>query len=95
MLFCLAAVVVGAPSRLGRQYDSPRGRQLGANVPRTSPPRLPIEEYRPPIAIIRDERQDYGDGNFHYEYETENGIYMRRQGAPGSRGQSNMQGVFR
>lgn len=38
---------------------------------------------------------DDGNGNFNYEYEAENGIYKRVQGTPGSRGQSNMRGVFR
>lgn len=56
------------------------------------------EEYRPdyrPIAILRDERQDYGDGNFRYEFETENGILVNAEGAPGSQGQSNIRGFFR
>ncbi|XP_050720541.1 cuticle protein AM1199-like isoform X1 [Eriocheir sinensis] len=56
------------------------------------------EEFRPdyrPIAILRDEREDYGDGNFRYEFETENGILVNAVGAPGSKGQSNIQGFYR
>ncbi|KAK3857450.1 hypothetical protein Pcinc_036283 [Petrolisthes cinctipes] len=48
-----------------------------------------------PIEVIRDERVDQGDGNFQYEFETENGIYTNAVGAPGSLGQSNMQGSYR
>lgn len=56
------------------------------------------EEFRPdyrPIAILRDEREDYGDGNFRYEFETENGILVNAVGTPGSQGQSNIQGFYR
>ncbi|XP_071552004.1 cuticle protein AMP4-like isoform X3 [Panulirus ornatus] len=51
-------------------------------------------EYRH-IAILRDEREDRGDGNFRYEFETENGIHVNAVGAPGSNGQSNIQGFYR
>ncbi|KAK4304196.1 hypothetical protein Pmani_023830 [Petrolisthes manimaculis] len=47
-----------------------------------------------PIAILRDERDDFGDGNFRYEFETENGILTNAVGTPGSQGQSNIQGFF-
>lgn len=50
-------------------------------------------EYRQ-IAILRDEREDFGDGNFRYEFETENGILTNAVGTPGSQGQSNIQGYF-
>lgn len=56
------------------------------------------EEFRPdyrPIAILRDEREDYGDGNFRYEFETENGILVNAVGTPGSQGQSNIEGYYR
>lgn len=43
---------------------------------------------------IVDERSDNGDGNFQYRFETSNGIVEQRLGAPGSEGQSNMQGDF-
>ncbi len=55
------------------------------------------DEYRPEyrhIAILRDEREDFGDGNFRYEFETENGIVTSAVGTPGSQGQSNIQGYF-
>ncbi|KAK4304202.1 hypothetical protein Pmani_023836 [Petrolisthes manimaculis] len=48
-----------------------------------------------PIQVISDQRVDQGDGNFQYEFETENGIYTNAVGAPGSQGQSNMQGSYR
>lgn len=51
-------------------------------------------DYRP-IAILRDEREDFGDGNFRYEFETENGILTNAVGTPGAQGQSNIQGFFR
>lgn len=57
-----------------------------------------LQEFRPdyrPIAILRDEREDYGDGNFRYEFETENGILVNAVGTPGSQGQSNIAGFYR
>ncbi|KAG7158114.1 cuticle protein AMP4-like [Homarus americanus] len=47
------------------------------------------------IEIVRDERQDSGDGNFKYEFETANGIVVSAVGTPGETGQSNIEGVFR
>ncbi|XP_071552015.1 cuticle protein AM1159-like isoform X1 [Panulirus ornatus] len=44
--------------------------------------------------IIVDEREDLGDGNFNYRYETSNKIYESRTGTPGVAGQSNMDGVI-
>ncbi|MPC50968.1 Cuticle protein AMP1A [Portunus trituberculatus] len=55
----------------------------------------PQEFAAPVIQIVRDERTDQGDGNFNYLFETENGIATNVQGAPGSVGQSNMQGSYR
>ncbi|XP_053631853.1 cuticle protein AM1199-like [Cherax quadricarinatus] len=54
---------------------------------------LDRKDYRP-IAIIKDNRQDYGDGNFNYDFETENGIVVSAVGTPGSKGQSNIQGSY-
>ncbi|XP_045621218.1 cuticle protein AM1199 [Procambarus clarkii] len=51
-------------------------------------------EYRQ-IAILRDEREDRGDGNFRYEFETENGIHVNAVGTPGEKGQSNIEGFYR
>ncbi|XP_066941329.1 cuticle protein AM1159-like [Macrobrachium rosenbergii] len=45
--------------------------------------------------ILRDERQDLGNGAFVYEFEADNGISESRRGFPGSQGQSNMEGSFR
>ncbi|XP_053631864.1 cuticle protein AMP1B [Cherax quadricarinatus] len=42
-----------------------------------------------------DERDDSGDGNFNYKFETSNGIYEERSGVPGAEGQSNIEGVYR
>ncbi|ROT72354.1 Cuticle protein AMP3 [Penaeus vannamei] len=44
--------------------------------------------------ILVDEREDRGDGNFRYRFETSNGINTEKVGTPGSQGQSNMQGAF-
>ncbi|XP_042229147.1 cuticle protein AM1159-like [Homarus americanus] len=49
----------------------------------------------PPVVILRDDRQDSGDGNFNYAFEADNGIAVEASGTPGSAGQSNMQGVYR
>ncbi|KAK3857451.1 hypothetical protein Pcinc_036284 [Petrolisthes cinctipes] len=46
------------------------------------------------FAVLRDDRVDNGDGNFNYNFETENGISTSVQGTPGSFGQSNMRGSF-
>ncbi|XP_064084351.1 cuticle protein AM1199-like [Macrobrachium nipponense] len=48
-----------------------------------------------PIAILKDERQDLGNGEFTYTFETENGITESRRGYRGSKGQINMEGVYR
>ena len=45
--------------------------------------------------ILKDDRTDNGDGNFHYSFETSNGIQDTKTGVPGSAGQSNMNGDFR
>merc|ERR1712183_706531 len=47
-----------------------------------------------PIAILRDERTDNGDGHFSYSFEAENGIRSDVVGRPGSAGQSNMEGSY-
>nr|AAV28477.1 arthrodial cuticle protein AMP6.0 [Callinectes sapidus] len=44
--------------------------------------------------ILTDEREDRGDGNFFYRFETSNGIQKEKTGTPGSEGQSNMVGSF-
>ncbi|XP_037798501.1 larval cuticle protein 65Ag1-like [Penaeus monodon] len=49
---------------------------------------------RPFVAILRDERQDLGDGAFSYVFEAANGIRESRVGYPGSKGQTNMQGSY-
>ncbi|XP_045621210.1 cuticle protein AM1199 [Procambarus clarkii] len=51
------------------------------------------QDYKP-IAILKDNRVDYGDGNFNYDFETENGIAVNAVGTPGSKGQSNIQGSY-
>ncbi|XP_069942947.1 cuticle protein AM1199-like [Cherax quadricarinatus] len=63
--------------------------QFGQQFPRYDRP-----DYRH-IAILRDNRHDSGDGNFNYEFETENGISVSAVGRPGSKGQSNIQGSYR
>ncbi|XP_064084341.1 cuticle protein AM1199-like [Macrobrachium nipponense] len=49
----------------------------------------------PPVAILRDERQDQGNGEFAYTFEADNGISESRRGYLGAFGQSNMEGSFR
>lgn len=57
-------------------------------------PQFSSPDYRI-IQVLRDSRQDQGDGNYNYEFETENGIYTNVEGRPGSAGQSNKAGSFR
>ncbi|XP_063598373.1 cuticle protein AM1199-like [Penaeus indicus] len=76
----LVAVAVAAP-QFGNQYGNQFDRRDRVN-------------YRP-IAILRDDRQDFGDGNFNYQFETENGINVNARGTPGSKGQSNIEGYYR
>ncbi|XP_063598673.1 cuticle protein AM1199-like [Penaeus indicus] len=61
-------------------------------APQFTRPNLPD---RPFVAILRDERQDLGDGAFSYVFEAANGISESRVGYPGSKGQANMQGSYR
>ncbi|ROT62344.1 Cuticle protein AMP4 [Penaeus vannamei] len=44
---------------------------------------------------LSDERQDNGDGNFRYSFQTSNDISASQVGTPGILGQSNVQGSFR
>ncbi|XP_042241693.1 cuticle protein AM1199-like [Homarus americanus] len=76
---CLAAVAVAAP-QFGRQF-----------IQRDRPLR---PEYRP-IAILRDNRYDNGDGSFSYDFEGENGIFASAVGRRSSQGQSNIEGSYR
>ncbi|XP_068226090.1 cuticle protein AMP4-like [Palaemon carinicauda] len=57
-------------------------------------PQQQFEQRAPPVAIVRDDRVDQGDGNFNYAFAAENGIETEVAGAPGSVGQSNMQGFY-
>ncbi|XP_027218480.2 cuticle protein AM1199-like [Penaeus vannamei] len=63
-----------------------------AAAPQFTRPNLPD---RPFVPILRDERQDLGDGAFSYVFEAANGIRESRVGNPGSKGQTNMQGSYR
>lgn len=98
VLLAAVAVVVGRPQRSQPRQSYSRGRQLtqpaqqGVQQAQAFPSSDP--NYRP-IAILSDNRQDYGDGNFNYDFETENGIGVNAVGTPGSRGQSNIQGFYR
>ncbi|XP_050720519.1 cuticle protein AM1199-like isoform X2 [Eriocheir sinensis] len=86
LLLCLAAAASAAP-----QFGFFQNTRFPTR-PRTAITPRPLT-YRP-IAILRDERENYGDGNFRYDFETENGIRMNAVGTPGSRGQSNIQGSY-
>ncbi|KAK8377501.1 hypothetical protein O3P69_013853 [Scylla paramamosain] len=50
---------------------------------------------RPVVLVLRDDRQDNGDGNFNFAFEADNGIAEERSGTPGVEGQANMQGSYR
>ncbi|KAK8377242.1 hypothetical protein O3P69_013706 [Scylla paramamosain] len=105
LLLVAVAVVAAAPQhRHVRQNYASRGRQLSQPQPLSPPVQSlpPQRAFAPttnqnyqPIAIISDNRLDNGDGNFKYDFETENGIVVNVVGAPGSQGQSNMQGFYR
>ncbi|KAK8745550.1 hypothetical protein OTU49_000258 [Cherax quadricarinatus] len=77
---CLVAVAVASP-QFGRQSFRPI-------------PAAPRQDYRH-IAILSDNREDHGDGNFKYDFETENGIKVSALGRPGSAGQSNIEGNYK
>ncbi|XP_068215686.1 cuticle protein AM1274-like [Palaemon carinicauda] len=47
-----------------------------------------------PVAILRDERVDQGDGNFNYAFAADNGIEMEVSGAPGAEGAVSMRGYY-
>ncbi|XP_045621208.1 cuticle protein AM1159 [Procambarus clarkii] len=53
------------------------------------------QDGKPVVVILRDDRQDSGDGNFNYAFEADNGILTEASGSPGAQGQSNIQGVYR
>ncbi|XP_037798822.1 cuticle protein AM1239-like [Penaeus monodon] len=61
-----------------------------AAAPQFTRPNFPD---RPFVAILRDERQNLGDGTFSYVFVF--GIRESRVGYPGSKGQTNMQGSYR
>ena len=68
-LFCLAALVAGAP-------QIHEGKQR-------------------PIAILQENHEDAGDGNFEYGFQSENGIAVEVSGVPGDKGQNRVKGVYR
>ncbi|XP_066941327.1 uncharacterized protein [Macrobrachium rosenbergii] len=92
---CLPQVVVLA-SLLAVGYGAPQFFSRG--FPFTPRPFRPAPAPQPyhnrHIATIRDFREDQGNGNFRYEFETENGINVNAVGRPGSKGQSNIAGSF-
>ncbi|XP_064084080.1 cuticle protein AM1159-like [Macrobrachium nipponense] len=48
-----------------------------------------------PVAILRDERTDNGDGTFSYVFEADNGIAAQASGVQGFQGGSNVEGSYR
>lgn len=48
-----------------------------------------------PIQILLDERVQPENGVYSFQVETENGIVHSEQGVAGSRGQTNVQGLYR
>ncbi|XP_042229094.1 cuticle protein AM1159-like [Homarus americanus] len=53
-----------------------------------------LQDNQPLALVLRDDRQDNGDGTFNYVFEADNGITVEASGTPGSAGQSNVQGAF-
>ncbi|KAG7158124.1 Cuticle protein [Homarus americanus] len=47
------------------------------------------------IAIVHENSENDGNGNYNFQYEGENGIFVDGSGRRGSKGQSNMQGFYR
>ncbi|XP_042241690.1 cuticle protein AM1199-like [Homarus americanus] len=81
IIACLAAVAIASP-------------QFGSGSFRNRPAPLPRQDYRQ-IAILSDNRVDQGDGNFRYEFESEDGTSVSAVGRPGAAGQSNIEGSYR
>lgn len=52
-------------------------------------------QQQPPVAILLDERVPPENGAYSFQFQAENGIVQSETGAPGSQGQTNVQGVFR
>ncbi|XP_071551774.1 cuticle protein AM1199-like [Panulirus ornatus] len=88
ILACLASVAVAAPQFDDLVAPAPQVEELILPSPR-------LEEIIPVVKILRDDRQDDGNGNFNYAFEADNGIVVEAAGTPGSLGQVNMQGIFR
>ncbi|XP_068226150.1 cuticle protein AM1199-like [Palaemon carinicauda] len=89
VLSCLLAVGCGAPQFFPRTFPF---RHTQPRPFRPIPQPQPY--YNRHINTIRDFREDQGNGNFRYEFQTENGINVNAVGRPGSRGQSNIAGGF-
>ncbi|KAK4304198.1 hypothetical protein Pmani_023832 [Petrolisthes manimaculis] len=58
------------------------------------PPKPTPPTHTPYPGNVSEHREDQGDGNFKYSFETENGIKVTVVGKPGTEGQSNMQGSY-
>ncbi|XP_071551997.1 cuticle protein AMP1A-like [Panulirus ornatus] len=53
-----------------------------------------LQDVRPEVLVLRDERQDDGNGNFNYVLEADNGIYIAASGTRGLQGQANIEGSY-
>ncbi|KAK3891956.1 hypothetical protein Pcinc_004171 [Petrolisthes cinctipes] len=51
-------------------------------------------ENNPPVAILHENRETDGAGNFRYSFEADNGIQVESSGSTGSEGQIIMQGRY-
>ncbi|KAK3857453.1 hypothetical protein Pcinc_036286 [Petrolisthes cinctipes] len=87
ILTCLAITASKSYGFVGRPFASPVAEFHGPGAG------LPPPHIADP-GIVSDHREDQGDGNFKYSFETENGIKVEVEGKPGSKGQSNMQGSY-
>ncbi|XP_068222254.1 cuticle protein AM1199-like [Palaemon carinicauda] len=56
---------------------------------------LAAPKHQDNIAILRDDRDDQGDGNFNYAFELSDGTAVEASGFPGAEGAVNIRGAYR
>nr|ABC26005.1 arthrodial cuticle protein AMP16.3 [Callinectes sapidus] len=92
LLACLFALSAAAPQFLRTSRPQPF---IPFIPPQQNNRILPPQQNNRIIQVLRDSRDDRGDGNYNYEFETENGIYTNVEGRTGLSGQTNQAGSFR
>lgn len=84
-------MAIAAPqydNRRQQQYREPQ-QQYRPNVYRDPQQQINQGQRGPPIQILRFENENNGDGTYHYNYETENGITAHESGYLRNRGSDN------